>query len=57
MDRSVSITQDINGHSIVIINDILFKRKRSINWNDVEAYLHRYVGILRDSCDRRCHLY
>ena len=41
MDRSVSITQDINGHSIVIINDILFKGKRSINWNDVEAYLHR----------------
>ena len=44
MDRNVSIIQDINGHRIVIINDILFKGKRSINWNDVEAYLHKYVG-------------
>ena len=44
MDRNVNVIQDLNGHSIVIINDILFKGKRSINWKDVEAYLRQYVG-------------
>ena len=44
MNRNVNIIQDLNGHSIVIINDILFKGKRSINWKDVEAYLRQYVG-------------
>ena len=44
MDRNVNIIQDTNGHRIVIINDILFKGKRSINWNDVEMYLRQYVG-------------
>ena len=44
MKRNVNIIRDINGHSIVIINDILFKGKRSINWKDVEAYLRQYVG-------------
>ncbi|MCD7865727.1 MAG: hypothetical protein LUG54_06875 [Clostridiales bacterium] len=28
----------------MLINDILFKSKRNVNWNDVEAYLKQYVG-------------
>ena len=44
MDRNVNIIRDLNGHNIVIINDILFKGKRSIAWKDVEAYLRQYVG-------------
>ena len=42
--KDVSVIQDINGNSIVVIHDIKFKGKRSVNWNDVEAYLLQYVG-------------
>ena len=42
--RSVSVIQDVDGNNIVIINDIRFKGKRSLNWDDVEEYLRSYVG-------------
>jgi len=42
--RNVSVIQDIDGNNIVIINDIAFKGKRSVEWSDVEKYLRQYVG-------------
>ena len=42
--RNVSVIHDINGNKIVMINDIVFKGKQSIKWNDVEEYLRQYVG-------------
>ena len=42
--RNVNIIKDLNGNKIAVINDIIFKGKRKIRWNDVEAYLQRYVG-------------
>ena len=42
--RSVSVIQDVDGNKIVIINDIRFKGKRSIDWKDVREYLREYVG-------------
>jgi len=42
--RNVSVIKDVDGNSIVMINDILFKGKRSLNWDDVEQYLKDYVG-------------
>ena len=42
--RNVSVVQDIDGNSIVVINDIRFKGKRSIDWKEVKAYLKEYVG-------------
>ena len=42
--RNVSVIQDIDGNNIVVINDIRFKGKRSINWREVRAYLKEYVG-------------
>lgn len=42
--RSVSVIQDTDGNNIVIINDIRFKGKRSIDWKDVRDYLKEYVG-------------
>lgn len=44
MNRNVTITTDSNGQRIVLINDILFKGKRNVNWNDVENYLKQFVG-------------
>ena len=43
-ERNVSVIQDIDGNNIVVINDIRFKGKRSVEWNDVEKYLRQYVG-------------
>ena len=42
--RNVSVIQDIDGNNIVIINDIRFKGKRSVDWKDVREYLKEYVG-------------
>ena len=42
--RNISIIQDIDGNNIVVINDIRFKGKRSVNWKDVKEYLKKYVG-------------
>ena len=36
--------KDAEGNSIVMVNDIRFKGKRNIVWDDVEEYLRRYVG-------------
>ena len=46
MDRKVSIIEDLDGKKTVVIHDIRFKGKRMINWDDVEAYLRRYIGEL-----------
>lgn len=42
--RNVSVIQDIDGNNIVMINDIRFKGKRSVDWKDVREYLKEYVG-------------
>ena len=44
MDRNVNIINDLEGHQIVLINDIRFKGKRKVNWKDVEDYLKEFVG-------------
>ena len=40
----IEIITDNNGKKLVRINDIRFKGKRSVDWNDVKAYLEEYVG-------------
>lgn len=42
--RNVTVIQDIDGNNIVVINDIRFKGKRSINWKEVRAYIKEFVG-------------
>ena len=44
LERNVSIIQDVDGNNIVMINDIIFKGKQSIRWDEVEEYLGKYVG-------------
>jgi len=43
-DRNISIICDEDGKNIVIINDIRYKSRRSIDWNEIEIYLKQYVG-------------
>ena len=42
--RNVSVIKDALGHNVVMINDIIFRGNRGINWIDVEEYLRQYVG-------------
>lgn len=42
--RNVSVIQEIDGNNIVLINDIIFKGKRSVDWKDVREYLKQYIG-------------
>lgn len=44
MDRDVNIITDLDGKSIVVINDIRFKGKGKEVWSKVEEYLKEYVG-------------
>lgn len=44
MERNVDIIEDVDGKKIVIINDIRFKGKRAVDWDDVEEYLKMYIG-------------
>ena len=42
--KNVNVIYDENGKSIVLINDIRFKTRRTINWEKVEEYLKEYIG-------------
>ncbi|MDE6531098.1 MAG: hypothetical protein K2K96_10075 [Lachnospiraceae bacterium] len=43
-NRNINIITDADGKKLVLINDIRFKGKRQIDWNDVKQYLEGYVG-------------
>ena len=36
MDRNVNIVVDLDGRRIVLINDIRFQSRRSIDWNGMK---------------------
>ena len=44
MERKVNVVEDFDGEKIVVIQDVFFKGRQSIEWSDVEEYLKRYIG-------------
>ncbi|SEK17749.1 hypothetical protein SAMN02910377_00104 [Pseudobutyrivibrio ruminis] len=42
--RNVSVIRDADGNNIVMINDVIFKGKKSLDWEAVEKYVRSYVG-------------
>ena len=44
MQRKVNVVEDLKGNRIVIIHDVIFQGKRSVEWVDVEQYLKRFAG-------------
>ena len=40
----ISIIVDPDGKKIVLINDICFKSRRSIEWDEIEQILRKYIG-------------
>lgn len=57
MDKNVNIITDLKGNRIVLINDIIFKRKRSVNWDDVKSFLEAYVGKFYEIADTKDIVY
>lgn len=57
MKRNVSVIKDINGNNIVIINDIRFKGKRSVRWDDVKEYLKEFIGECYEIADTKDIIY
>ena len=41
---NISVVSDPDGKKIVLINDIRFKSRRGIDWNEIEQYLKNYIG-------------
>ena len=46
-DRNINIITDADNQKIVLINDIVFKGKRNVDWESVKKYLAGYVGDFR----------
>lgn len=57
MERNVNVIRDVNGNNIVIINDIRFKGKRSVKWEDVKKYLETFVGEFYEIADTKDIVY
>lgn len=49
--RNISVIKDADGNKIVMINDIIFKGKRRVDWKDVREYLKKYVGDVYQIAD------
>ncbi len=52
MDKKASVIQDLYGNKVVIVNDVIFKGKSSLDWKDVKKYIKNYIGefyIITDS--------
>lgn len=57
MNKSVSIITDFDGSKIVIINDLRFRSRKRIDWNEVEQYLKEYIGEYFEICETAEKIY
>ena len=44
MDRKIDVIDAFDGNKMVVIHDIVFMKKRYVEWKDVKEYLKQYVG-------------
>lgn len=44
MNRNINVITDLDNSKVVLINDIRFKSRRKINWNEIEMMLKEYIG-------------
>lgn len=55
MDKAISVIVDPDGKKIVLINDVRFKSRRTLDWNEVEEFLKEYIGKnfeITETCER-----
>ena len=56
-NRNVNIITNVDGKKLVLINNICFKGKRQIDWNDVKQYLEGYVGDYYEIAENAEHIF
>ena len=44
MERKIDVIDAFDGKKMVVIHDIIFKKKQYVKWNDVRNYLKKYVN-------------
>ena len=49
MERSISVIKDVNGNQIVVINDIRFKGRQNIDWDEVIFLMNTQGPIIQQS--------
>ncbi|MDD3337395.1 MAG: hypothetical protein PHS82_00895 [Lachnospiraceae bacterium] len=57
MEKNVNIVTDLDGSKIAIINDIRFKSRRGIDWDEVETCLKEYIGKYYDIAETAEKIY
>lgn len=53
----LEIVCDENGNKVVVVPEIIFKNRQSINWSDVEKYLENYVGRIVEITESKDVIY
>ena len=57
ISRNIAIIKDSDGKNMVVINDIRFRGKRSVKWEDVKEYIKKYVGEVYTIAETRDVIY
>ena len=57
MDRKIDVIEGLEGKKTVVLQDIIFKGKRSINWDDVEKYLRKYINEIYQVAETQDQIY
>lgn len=57
MERKIDVIDAFDDKKIVIIHDIIFKKKQYVEWKDVKEYLKRYVGEVYTILSARENIY
>lgn len=55
--RNINVITDADSNQIVVINDIIFKGKRAVNWEEVKEYLKKYVGDIYKVAETNDEIY
>ena len=53
--NNINIICDAEGKKVVLINDIIFKSRRAIDWVEIEEYLKEYIGrcfVIADTSEK-----
>lgn len=53
----MNIITDADGKKLVLINNIRFKGKQQIDWNDVKQYLEGYFGDYYEIAENAEHIF
>lgn len=56
-ERKIKVIRDKNDRQVVLINDIIFKGRQHIEWNNVENYIKKYIGNFIEIADSRDIVY